>query len=104
MKKLILPFTVLLMLSACQNEQKQFCTDATAALCDRCQSCGDFKACGLNRANSKQECVDALMGVCASYDSYYSSEIARTCLHGLNTLTCEQLRADGKPEVCTRLF
>ena len=105
MKQRILLFALaVVMLAGCQDEQKRFCVQASNALCDRCQSCGDFKACGLNRVTSKEDCAATLQSVCAAYDSLYSGEVARTCLQGIESLSCEQLKSSGKPDVCTRLF
>ena len=105
MKQRLLFFAfAVLLLAGCQDEQKRFCVQASGALCERCQSCGDFKACGLTRVSSKEECATTLQNVCAAYDSLYSGEVARTCLQGIESLTCEQLKTSGKPEVCTRLF
>ena len=105
MKQRILFFALFIfMLAGCQDSQKHFCVQTSTSLCDRCQSCGDFKACGLTRTTSKDECISILQNVCASYDSLYSNEVARTCLQSINSLTCDQLKANGKPEVCTRLF
>ena len=105
MKRLLLYITIILIATGCQDEQKQFCIQASTKLCDRCQSCGgDFHACGLNRIHSREECVQVLQTVCAAYDSLYSKEVSRTCLHELDQISCEKLKAEGKPETCTRLF
>lgn len=104
MKRLFLIIIFLTLLSGCQDEQKRFCIQASTSLCDRCQSCGDYKACGLTRAQSRDECIQTLQNVCSAYDSLYSKEVSHTCLQALEHLTCEQLKSEGKPETCTRLF
>ena len=99
---LILPFA--LLLCACSDSHRNFCQQATAKLCDRCESCGDFKACGLMRANDRETCVTSLQNVCAAYDSVYSAEVARSCLEQLDALSCDVLKTSGKPDACTKLF
>ncbi|MBR4985450.1 MAG: hypothetical protein IKY83_06915 [Proteobacteria bacterium] len=105
MKRLLLCLFILLLLSGCEDAQKRFCREAAESLCGRCASCGnDFTACGLKRTASTSECVDTLKHVCSAYDSLYNKEAGRACLTGLATLSCEQLKTEGKPEICTRLF
>ena len=105
MKQRILLFAITILLFAgCQDEQKRFCVQASTSLCEKCQECGDYKACGLTRASTKEDCISTLENVCAAYDIMYSSEVANSCLHSIQSLSCETLKRDGKPEVCTRLF
>ena len=89
----------------CQNPQNRFCKEAVSELCSRCESCGnDFKPCGLTQTSDRAECESTLMGVCAAYDAEFKHELSRTCLEQLNHLTCDQLRSNGKPDTCNRLF
>ncbi|MBQ9242696.1 MAG: hypothetical protein IJ165_05650 [Proteobacteria bacterium] len=105
MKRVLLCLFILFFLSGCDDAQKRFCREAAESLCDRCASCGgDFTACGLKHASNKTECVDTLKHVCSAYDSLYNKEAGRACLQGLSSLNCEQLKTEGKPEICTRLF
>lgn len=94
----------LLFVVGCQDEQKRFCIQAASSLCAQCEQCGDFTACGLTRVTNRHDCVTTLEHVCSAYDSLYSKEVGRACLHGIEQLKCETLKASGKPEVCTRLF
>ena len=101
----VISIIFLIFVSACRDEQKQFCTKAVTTLCGRCDSCGgDFRQCGLTRAKTVSECIETLEQVCASYDSIYSQEVSQTCLERLTQLTCDRLKTEGKPEICTRLF
>ncbi|MBQ9395607.1 MAG: hypothetical protein IJU23_08850 [Proteobacteria bacterium] len=105
MKRFIPLLIVIPLFCACQNEQQQFCSDAVTTLCGRCASCGgDFKACGLNHVTSRDECISTLTNVCSAYDANYARSTANTCLTELTRLTCDQLKTEGKPEVCTRFF
>lgn len=105
MKRVLLCLFILFILAGCEDSQKRFCREAAETLCDRCASCGnDFTACGLKRTSSTAECVETLKHVCSAYDSLYNMEAGRSCLQGLNSLSCDQLKSEGKPEICTRLF
>ena len=91
---------------ACQNEHKQFCTTATEKICERCAACGPdgLRQCGLLKAHTARECADTLGAVCESYDGVYNRELSRTCLDRIERTNCTQMRKEGKPDICNRLF
>ena len=91
---------------ACQNEHMQFCTIATEKICERCADCGSdgLRQCGLLKAKTVRECQDTLLEVCISYDGVYNRELSRTCLDRIERTNCAQMRKEGKPDICNRLF
>ena len=96
---------IFLAFSGCTNAQKDFCAQASERLCGLCEKCGgDYAACGLKRTRDHAECVTTLRNVCSAYDGDYNKEVARSCLSAMGDLSCDALKANGKPEVCTRLF
>ncbi len=105
MKRTFVCALLLLLLAGCQSSHTQFCQNASTKLCDMCHSCGnDYAPCGMVRSTSREECISVVSDVCLSNDRLYTRDVVANCLSGLDRLTCEQLRSEGKPEACARIF
>ena len=90
----------------CQNQHQLFCQEAASSLCEKCMACGadGLRHCGMLNGQSVTQCVDMMVSVCDAYDGVFNRELSRTCLERIDTLSCSQLRQEGKPDVCNRLF
>ncbi len=101
-------FTLTLM-TGCTNELERFCEKSTTDMCHTCYECAPDDAsasalCGLLSTTDEEGCRVILHRVCASDDVPYNGESAKACQERIDRLTCEQIAAEGKPEVCGRLF
>lgn len=106
MKKLILLCACAAALASCSDPHREFCGQAARQLCEKCRQCGgDYKMCGLLRAGSAAQCESELRDICSAYDSVYTRETASSCLEQIAELrSCDQFKANGKPEICSKLF
>ncbi len=99
----------LTLLMGCSNELERFCEKSTTDVCHMCYECApdDDSAsalCGLLTTTNEEGCRVVLHRVCASDDVPYNGESAKSCQKRIEKLSCDQLKKEGKPEVCGRLF
>lgn len=104
-------FSALIVLMAafglsCANEHQGFCKSAAQELCAKCASCSPdgMRHCGMMDKQDLSACARDYVAVCKATDDVFNFELSRTCLDRIERTNCAQIRKEGKPDVCNRLF
>ncbi|MFA5624011.1 MAG: hypothetical protein WC966_02990 [Bradymonadales bacterium] len=99
-------FLIAALATACNNEQQAFCNTAAKALCEKCAACqpDGLRHCGMMDKQNQEGCEKQYIDVCRASDDVFNVELSRTCLDRIERTNCEQIRKEGKPDVCNRLF
>ena len=90
---------------ACSNPHHNFCMQAAETYCAKCKKCDSYEQyCSMKNTADKMTCKKHITAVCEAYDANYSGELAKTCLDQIENISCRDLAANGKPDICNRLF